>query len=109
MSSVSENRKGYTERQFNEAKRARKLYHIVGCPTVENFKHILCENIIRNCPVTVEDLWTRHGYSERQDGAQEAKARQVRHGGDPGGDQGKEHRVDAVYGSHVCQWNADVH
>ena len=55
MSSVSENRKGYTERQFNEAKRARKLYHIVGCPTVVNFKYILRQNIIQNCPVRVED------------------------------------------------------
>ena len=48
MSSVQENRKGYTERQFNEAKRARRLYHIVGCPTVENFKYILRQNIIQN-------------------------------------------------------------
>ena len=56
VSSVEENKMGYTKRQFEDAKRARRLYHIVGCPTVENFKHILRQNIIKNCPVTIEDV-----------------------------------------------------
>ena len=47
---------GFTKHQFEDAKQARRLYHIVGCPTVENFKHILRQNIIKNCPVTVEDV-----------------------------------------------------
>ena len=50
MSTVNENRKGYTHRQFESAKAARRLYHIVGCPTVTNFKHILRQNLIKNCP-----------------------------------------------------------
>jgi hypothetical protein len=41
IATVSENRKGYTQRQFENAKKARNLYHAVGCPTVENFKHII--------------------------------------------------------------------
>jgi hypothetical protein len=56
VATLSENRKGYTQRQFEDAKRARKLYHIVGCPTLENFKHILRQNIIKNCPVTPADV-----------------------------------------------------
>ncbi|WP_427962039.1 hypothetical protein, partial [Acidithiobacillus sp.] len=56
VTTLMENRKGYTQRQFEDAKRARKLYHIVGCPTVENFKHILRQNIIQNCPVTPADV-----------------------------------------------------
>ena len=56
VSTVSENQKGYTQRQFENAKRARKLYHILGCPTVENFKHILRQKIIKNCPVTIDDV-----------------------------------------------------
>jgi len=56
VSSVEENKMGFTKRQFEDAKQARRLYHIVGCPTVENFKHILRQNIIKNCPVTVEDV-----------------------------------------------------
>lgn len=56
VATVNENRKGYTQRQFDDAKRARKLYHIVGCPTLENFKKLLKQNIIQNCPVTPADV-----------------------------------------------------
>ena len=56
VSTATENRKDYTQLQFKNSKRARRLYHIVGCPTVENFKHILRQNIIRNCPVTIGDV-----------------------------------------------------
>ena len=56
VTTVKENMMGYTQRQFENAKQARRLYHIVGCPTVENFKHILRQNIIKNCPVTAEDV-----------------------------------------------------
>ncbi len=56
ITTVKENKMGYTQRQFENAKRARRLYHIVGCPTIENFKHILRQNIIKNCPVTPEDV-----------------------------------------------------
>ncbi|MGC8563168.1 MAG: hypothetical protein ACP5NO_08285, partial [Thermoplasmata archaeon] len=40
ISSVEENRKGYTQRQFDDAKRARRFYHIMGCPTIENLKQL---------------------------------------------------------------------
>ena len=56
ISTVTENRQGYTLRQFERAKEARRLYHIVGTPTVENFKSLLRMNVIKNCPVTVEDI-----------------------------------------------------
>ena len=56
VSTVTENHKGYTQRQFENSKILRQLYHIVGCPTVENFKHILRQKIIRNCPVTIYDM-----------------------------------------------------
>jgi hypothetical protein len=56
VSTVAKNRKGYTLRQFERAKVARKLYHIVGTPTMNNFKSLLQMNIIQNCPVTVKDV-----------------------------------------------------
>ena len=43
-------------RQFEKAKEARKLYHIIGTPTIENFKALIKMNAIANCPVTVEDI-----------------------------------------------------
>ena len=47
---------GYTQRQFDRAKVARKLYHNVETPTVENFKALLKANAIANCPVTTKDV-----------------------------------------------------
>jgi hypothetical protein len=56
IKTVKENRVGYTQRQFEQAKRARELYHIVGTPTIETFKTLIKMNAIRNCPVTTEDV-----------------------------------------------------
>jgi hypothetical protein len=56
ISTVAKNRQGYTLRQFRRAKEARRLYHIVGIPTVNEFKSLLRMNVIQNCPVTVEDV-----------------------------------------------------
>ena len=56
VTTVAENRKGYTNREFEDAKRARKLYHILGAPSTENFKKILRQNLIKNCPVTVDHV-----------------------------------------------------
>ena len=41
---------------MERAKAARKLYHIVGSPTVEAFKAMLKGNVIKNCPVTAADV-----------------------------------------------------
>jgi hypothetical protein len=56
INTVKENRVGYTQRQFEQAKRARELYHIVGAPTIESFKALIKMNAIKNCPVTTEDV-----------------------------------------------------
>jgi len=56
IQTVEENRKGYTARQQKDAYVARKLYRVMGFPTVENFKRIIRQHIIKNCPVTVKDI-----------------------------------------------------
>jgi hypothetical protein len=53
---VAENRKGYILRQFERAKEARRLYHVVVTPAVNNFKPLFWMNVIQNCPATVEDV-----------------------------------------------------
>ena len=53
---ISENKQGFSKRQIDDAIKARKLYHILGCPTVQNFKHILRQNTIQNCPITTKDV-----------------------------------------------------
>jgi hypothetical protein len=56
INTVKENRVGYTQRQFEQAKRARELYHIVGTPTIETFKTLIKMNTIRNCPVMTDNV-----------------------------------------------------
>jgi hypothetical protein len=56
INTVKENRVGYTQRQFKQAKRAQELYHIVRTPTIELFKTLIKMNAIKNCPVTTEDV-----------------------------------------------------
>jgi hypothetical protein len=56
VNTVKENRVGYTQRQFEQAKRARELYHIMGTPTIETFKTLIKMNAIRNCAVKTDDV-----------------------------------------------------
>ena len=56
VTTVNENKKGYTQKQFERAVAARALYHNVGAPTMENFKKMIQANMIRNNPITVEDV-----------------------------------------------------
>jgi hypothetical protein len=56
IDTVAKNRKNYTLRQFERTKVACTLYHILGAPSIENFKCLLRTNQIKNCPVMVEDV-----------------------------------------------------
>ena len=56
VKTVTENAMGYTQRQYDEAVRARQLQHKVAAPTDAVFKALLRTNIIRNNPVTAEDV-----------------------------------------------------
>jgi hypothetical protein len=56
LNTVKENRAGYTQRHFEQAKRAQELYHIVGTSTIQLFKTLIKMNAIKNCPVTTEDI-----------------------------------------------------
>jgi hypothetical protein len=38
----------------NKAKQARELYHALGTPSIQDFKAILCMNLIANNSVTIE-------------------------------------------------------
>ena len=56
VESVEENKEGFTQREVNQAKRARELYTMCIKPTVRNLKHLISGNFVKNCPVTVEDV-----------------------------------------------------
>ena len=53
---VAENAKFYTKRQVEQAKMARKLYHAVGTPSIQDFRTLIRSNMIKNCPVSEEDI-----------------------------------------------------
>jgi hypothetical protein len=48
---------GFTKQEVDSAKVARKIYHAMGCPAVDIFKHhhAIRANLIKNCPVTTQD------------------------------------------------------
>ena len=47
---------GYTRREILRAKRARRLYHILTAPDMVELKVLLRQNIMRSCPVEVDDV-----------------------------------------------------
>jgi hypothetical protein len=55
---MDENKSFYTQRQFDQAKRAQDLYHALGTPSIEDFKAMLRMNTVANNPVTTEDVKT---------------------------------------------------
>ena len=56
IKSVAENIEGYTTREVESAKRARKLYQSLGCPSISALKSLIRMNAIKNCPVSTEDV-----------------------------------------------------
>jgi hypothetical protein len=53
---VEENRKGFSQRQFKDAQKARQLASTLGFPTIQALRDVLKQRLIRNCPVTAQDV-----------------------------------------------------
>ena len=53
---VAENESHFTKRQIERAQAARKLYHAIGAPSAKDFRVLVRSNMIKNCPVTIEDI-----------------------------------------------------
>ena len=47
---------GWTQREIERAKKARKFYHDLNAENLQNMKTFVRSNIARNVPVTTEDL-----------------------------------------------------
>ena len=48
LKTVGENKKGFSEHQYNRALVASKFYHMLGAPTLQNLKMMIRNNIIQN-------------------------------------------------------------
>jgi hypothetical protein len=55
LNTVEQNKQAYTWPEIEGAGRARELYRKIGRPSEKEFKDILQNNLIRNCPVTPDD------------------------------------------------------
>ncbi|KAL7577185.1 hypothetical protein ACA910_003520 [Epithemia clementina (nom. ined.)] len=56
VETIEENKRMFTPRQVKRAKTAQALYYAIGTPSLKDFKMIVQSNVIRNSPVTVEDI-----------------------------------------------------
>jgi len=55
VSTVANNKAQFPRRETEGADKARALYQKIGRPSQQQFEQILAKNLIRNCPVTVDD------------------------------------------------------
>ena len=56
VETVEENKLGFSERQIARAEQAKRLYEMIGFPSMKDFKTIIQMNGIRNCPITIDDI-----------------------------------------------------
>jgi predicted transcriptional regulator len=56
MNTVEENKHFFTNRQIAAVYKARELYHALETTSVHDFKTIIIMNVIKNNPVSLEDL-----------------------------------------------------
>jgi hypothetical protein len=53
---VNENIKLFTTWEIDAANTARDLYRKIGRPSEAKYEEIINKNLIRNCPITVDDV-----------------------------------------------------
>ena len=56
LNTVSENREGFTQREYEVAREARRAMHLLGFLSEQDFENIVRLNMIINCPVTFSDV-----------------------------------------------------
>jgi hypothetical protein len=56
VNTVKQNREGFTDREFDRAKSARRALGLVGYPPPRDFKNMVRSNMIKNCNVTPIDI-----------------------------------------------------
>ena len=56
LNTVKNKIEGFTKNEVIRAQEARRLYNQLVSPNIENMKMIIFQNLIKNCPVTTEDV-----------------------------------------------------
>jgi hypothetical protein len=60
VNTVKENRKGYTQREYDDAKEARRALALVGYPSPKDFNNMVRAIMIRKCPMTSSSIYAAH-------------------------------------------------
>jgi hypothetical protein len=55
VQSVEDNKSSFVKREIDAADAARDLYRKLGRPSQAKFEEIIAKNIVRTCPVTIDD------------------------------------------------------
>lgn len=56
LATVADNKKSFTNREFEAARVARKLQNLIGRPSTKSFIDIVKKNLLKNCPINVRDI-----------------------------------------------------
>jgi hypothetical protein len=56
VTTVKDNKEGFTDREFTRAKAARRALGLAGYPSPRDFKNMVRSNMIKNCTVTPTDI-----------------------------------------------------
>ena len=60
LNTVRSNMEGFTRREVEEAKFARKLHAMVGRPSVRDFEDMVRQNLFPNLPITATSIKNAH-------------------------------------------------
>ena len=58
FNTVADNKINYTDNEYTRALLARKLQNTMGRPSTSDFKKLISNNLLPNCPITVDDINT---------------------------------------------------
>ena len=56
LTTVADNKSVFTNREFEAAKLARKVQNMIGRPSTRAFLKIVDKNMLKNCPITHQDI-----------------------------------------------------
>jgi hypothetical protein len=56
VNTVAENREAFTQREYDDAKAARRGLGMVGYSSPRDFKNMFRSNMIKNCPITPANI-----------------------------------------------------
>lgn len=56
LSTVSNNKKFFSSDEIKRAELARNIQQLIGWPSLSTFKRIVSSNLLRNCPITIDDI-----------------------------------------------------